>query len=127
MFEKLKNFLNHERYQSIAGFLIVIMLVWFYGCESKVASLTRANTQVTRGELSLEIQSLQGLADLRYDELDRQDLLKQTFIEQALIVGQTGIINPYGVITMLIGTLGIGATVDNVRKRVEIKKLKNGK
>lgn len=127
MFEKLKNFLNHERYQSIAGFLIVIMLVWFYGCESKVASLTRANTQVTRGELNLEIQSLQGLADLRYDELDRQDLLKQTFIEQALITGQTGIINPYGVITMLIGTLGIGATVDNVRKRVEIKKLKNGK
>ncbi|MBA7670359.1 hypothetical protein ES703_78504 [subsurface metagenome] len=125
--DTLKNLLNHERYQSIAVLLIIGFLLWFYGCDSKCNSLTRPNTQVTRSELTLEIQSLQGLADLRYADLDRQDAFRTAVIEQALIVGQTGTFNPYGVIAMLAGTIGIGATIDNVRKRTEIKKLSNGK
>lgn len=122
--ETIKKLLNHERYQSIAVLLICAFLLWFYGCDSKCNSLTRPNTQVTRGELAIEIQSLQGLADLRYADLDRQDAFRTAIVEQALIIGQTGTLNPYGVIAMLAGTLGIGATVDNVRKRNEIKALK---
>ncbi len=122
--ETLKNLFNHERYQSIAVLAIMLFLLWFYGCDSKCDSLTRANTQVTRSGLALEIQSLQGLAELRYADLDRQDAFRSTIVEQALIVGATGTLNPYGVLAMLAGTLGIGATVDNVRKRNEIKTLK---
>ena len=125
--ETLKNLFNHERYQSIAILLICAFLLWFYGCDSKCDSLTRPNKQVTRTGLAHEIQTLQGLADLRYADLDRQDAFRSRIIEQALIVGQTGSLNPYGIIAVLAGTIGIGATVDNVRKRNEIKTLKNGK
>lgn len=123
----LKNLFNHERYQTIAAILICILLIWFYGCDSRVPSLTRDNVQVNRGELALEIQTLEGLIELRYKNLDRQDLLKQTIVNQALITGAAGTLNPIGLMTALAALLGTGATIDNVRKRKEIKTLTNGK
>lgn len=124
--ETLRKFFNHERYQAIAVLLICGLLIWFYGCDSKVASLTRANVQVNRGELELEIQTLQGLVELRYQNLKRQDMLKQTLINQALVIGATGTLNPIGLMTALAALLGTGATIDNVRKRKEIKTLTSG-
>lgn len=120
----LKTLLNHERYQSVAIIIICGFLLWFYGCDSKCDSLTRPNTQVTRSGLAHEIQSLQRLTELRYADLDRQDAFRTTVVEQALLVGATGQFNLYGVMAALAATIGIGATVDNVRKRVELKKLK---
>lgn len=123
----LKNLLNHERYQTIAVAIMIGLLIWFYGCESKVASLTNPGTQVTRAELKIELNTLLASAEYRYAQLDQQDKLKSMLIEHALLIGQTGAFNPYGLLAMLAGTIGIGATVDNVRKRVEIKTLKNNK
>lgn len=123
----LKNLLNHERYQTIAVAIMIGLLIWFYGCESKVASLTNPGTQVTRAELKIELNTLLASAEYRYAQLDQQDKLKSMLIEHALLIGQTGTFNPYGLLAMLAGTIGIGATVDNVRKRVEIKRLSNEK
>lgn len=123
--KKLKNLLNHERYQAIAIAVILALLVWFYGCESKVASLSDPAKQVTRAELKIELDTILASAEHRYSQLDKQDALRQAIVEHALIVGQTGALNPYGLIALVAGALGVGATVDNVRKRAEIKNLKN--
>lgn len=122
--QTLKDLFNHERYESIAIIIAAGLLIWFYGCDSKVPSIINPEIQVNRTELQMEIDQLLSLAEYRYTQLDQQDLLKEALLTHAMLVAQGGTLNPIAVITAIAGILGIGATVDNVRKRKEIKSLK---
>lgn len=117
---------NHERYQSIATIVALGLLIWFFGCESKVESVITPNKKVTRGELRIELDGIVDLIGLRATDLDKQDELKQLLLKNALLIAQGGTVNPVGVITTVAAVLGVGAAVDNVRKRKEIK-TSNGK
>jgi len=121
MLKKITEFLNHERYQVIAITVCIGLLIWFIGCESKVRSLSDPSVRITRDELASEIDFYLANAEIRFKDLDRQDELKQTILDAALLYGQTGTINPMGLIATLAGVLGVGATVDNVRKRRDLR------
>lgn len=123
---KLKELFNHERYQSIAILVIAAFFLWFYGCESKVRSLANPQLQVTRTSLEAEVDFYLAQAEIRFRDLDRMDEFKRVLVEKTLLIAEGGTVNPYGIIATIIGILGIGATVDNVRKRVEIKTVKAG-
>lgn len=122
--DALKTLFNHERYESIAIIIAAGMLIWFYGCESKVPGIKDPEKQVTRTELQMEIDQLLDMAEYRYTQLDQQDQIKEALLTHAMLVAQGGTINPIAVVTAIAGVLGIGATVDNVRKRKELKSLK---
>jgi len=122
--DTLKTLFNHERYQSISACVIIVFLVWIYGCESTVRSIQNPLDKVTRTELQTEINYFLDTAKGRMTELDRKDELKRILTEQAMLASETGTVNPMGVVATLIGAFGIGATVDNVRKRKEIKDIK---
>lgn len=125
----MKNFLltmfNHERYQSIAIIVILSLLVWTYGCPSHVDSLLTPGKSVTRPELQVELDTMVAMAANRVQDLDEQDSIKELIFTQAMLTAQGGQINLMGVIAAAAATLGIGATVDNVRKRKVIKDLNN--
>ncbi len=121
MWNTIKNLFNHERYQTIAILISTMLLLWCYACESKVTSLKSPDRQVTRKELRAELDYLLAEADYRFDKLDQIDAFKQTVFEHMLLWSQTGTINPMGVIASLLAVLGVGATVDNVRKRADLK------
>lgn len=119
----LETMFNHERYQSIAVIVIILLLVWTYGCPSHVQSLTVPGKTITRPELQVELDTIVAMAAGRVQDLDKQDSIKQLIFQQAMLTAQGGQINLMGVIATAAATLGIGATVDNVRKRKEIKDL----
>lgn len=121
--KKLIAFLTLEAGQVVAGLFCLAIIFWLYGCESKVMSLHNNGKLVNRAQIQLELDTFMTLAEIRYNHLDRQDAFKRALFDAALLTAQSGTINPYGVIATLLSALGIGATVDNVRKRVEIKKL----
>ena len=121
MLSKLKELFNHERYQAIAVIAIAAFFFWFFGCESKVRSLANPQTQVTRASLEAEVDFYLAQAKIRFDDLDKQDEFKRFLVEKTLIVAEGGSVNPYGIMATIIGLLGIGATVDNVRKRNVIR------
>ena len=123
MLQKIKTFLNHERYESIAVILVVVLLAIIFGCESKVNSILYPNNQITRDQLQLELNQLIATAEIKFGQLDRQDELKAALYQIGLVTAQTGTFNPIGLITTIAGIVGIGATVDNVRKRKVIKTL----
>ena len=118
-----------NRYIVIAGFLCCALLIWFCCCESRVPSIRNPNTSVTRDELNTEIEGILSSAEAKYSNLDKQDDLKKLLSDNALLVLQGGTINPVGVITTILGILGIGAVVDNRRKdkviRQKITEIKN--
>lgn len=117
----IKAFLNHERYQVIAVFAMCILLLGLYSCESKVRSIEDPRTRVTRSELEAEVDLYLARVKSRIRDLDRQDKIKQLIVNNAVLFAESGTINPYGVMAALIGILGIGATVDNIRKRITIR------
>ena len=102
---------------------MIIGVLWFaYGCEPKTRSLVQPNLKVTGNELSIELETLVRIYNLRIDDLEKQEAFKQWFFNQAAEVVETGQVNPIGVLTSLLSILGIGAGADNLRVR---KKLKN--
>lgn len=116
---------NHERYESIAIAISAMLLIWFYGCESKVPSIQNPKRNVTRAVFKMEIDSILQMAEYRYTQLDQQDAIKEALLTNALLVASGGAINPIAVVTSITAILGIGATIDNVRKRKVIKTLKS--
>jgi len=125
MWKKITEFCNHERYQVIAGLLCVLLTVWGLNCGPKVRSISDPTKLVTRDELNAEVDHLLANVEIRYKDLDRQDEFRELVVNKVLLWTQTGQFSPIGLIPTLIGLFGIGAVTDNVRKRLEIKRITN--
>lgn len=112
------------------GLLIVGLLFYGYGCESKVHSLTDNGKWVNRQELQLELDQIFGLAKLRMLDLDKQDQIKAVIFQNSLLLLQGQGVNPVGMITAICGIYGItqaGRNVTNaVKKKVNKGKVNNG-
>lgn len=118
----MKNIFNHERYKVIGGALCILIVFYFYGCESKVQSLIHVGEKVNRAELQLELNNLIANAGLRVQNLDRQDQFKRALFDQAVLLAQGGTLNPVGLGLTLTSILGIGAVTDDLRTRKRVKK-----
>jgi len=119
--KKILEFLNHERYQAISIAVCCCFLLWIYSCQSTTRSPSDPSSKLTRGQLTAEIDYYLAKAELAYIDLDRQDAIKQKLLDAAAIAAQGGQVNIVGLLLANFGILGIGATVDNVRKRKVIK------
>lgn len=124
MFEKLKTFFNHQRYQIISVLVFAVVIVIFYGCEAKVSSFNSPTRRIDRDELDTEVELFLARAQNKYSNLNRQEQFRQLLFENALSYAQGVPINPIGIFTSLAALFGVGATVDNVRRRKTEKKLK---
>lgn len=123
MLEKIKKFLNHERYQAISVLIILCIAVWIFGCQSTVKSLLSPQVKVNRAQLQAELDSFITQAQIQFDDLDRQDEIRQTIIEHGLLIARTGVFNPIALIPVVAGILGTGVVVDRVREKKKKKKL----
>jgi len=121
---KLWAFVRHNSGIIIGCILAVLVLLWAYGCHSKVVSITNSPLLVTRAELELEVDHFLKSAEIRFQELDLQDEFKRTFFAMAIDFMQGGKINPLAIALAIGNLVGFGAVVDNVRKRTHINTLK---
>lgn len=119
----IETLFNHERYQTISVIIVAGLLLWFYGCESTTRSLLDPSAKVNRAELQIELDIIVARAEVGIADIEQQDRLKDMLLQQAIVAGQAGTVNPLALATSLAAVLGIGAGADNVRKRIEIKKL----
>lgn len=117
----------------VALLLSAVLLLWSFGCESKVASLLEPDKMVTAEELNLELEAeslrlqteldlLIKQAKLKQADLARQDAIKARLFEFAAITAQGGGFNPAGLLALTGSILGFGAIVDN---RIKDKVIKN--
>lgn len=117
-------FIRHNRGILISAVLCSILLVWAYSCQSKVRSIARPDTFVTRPELNAEVEHFLAQAQIKFADLDRQDEFKRLIFEAAITFVEAGTINPLAIIMTSSSILGIGAIIDNQRKDVRIKTMK---
>lgn len=123
MLAKLKAFIDKNYLIIIGQVVAVLILVWIYGCESKVTSLNGPELRVTRTELNHELEQFLALANIKFAQLDKQDEFKRIVFNNAVILGSGGTVNPIGIITALFALTGLFVTADDIRLRKERKKL----
>lgn len=121
---KLYAFIRHNSGICIGFALLPAILIYAYSCQSTVVSLVNSDQKITRAELVAEVDSILAAAEIKFDDLDRQDLVKNTIFNSLLDVAAGGSINPIGLLQMLGSIVGIGAVADNIRKRTLINTLK---
>jgi len=114
---------NHERYQTISIIAAGILLIGFYGCEPKCFDPMNPAERITRSELDITIENFIAKSNAGYASLEQQEEMRAFLLEQAIRSGTSGTVNPLALITSAAAIMGMGAGVDNVRKRKEIKKL----
>ena len=117
MLTKLKFLLNHERYQVVTITIVLGFMIYLQGCPSKCDSMITENHKVTRNELAAEVDLLLARAKEHIRTLDQQDAFKQLIAQNALLFTSTGTVNPVGLMTAALSVLGLGAAVDNIRRR----------
>ena len=111
------NFASHNTGVVIGQLLCFGALIFAHGCESKVTSITTPSTRVNRSELQVEVETFLAIADLRFEDLNKQDQFRDEIFKHATLWAQGGTVNPIGLALSLASIIGIGATVDNVTKR----------
>lgn len=121
---KVYKFIRHNCGFFFSVPICFLVLIYCYSCQSTVVSLVNSDLKITRAELVLEVDQFLSLAALRFDDLDRQDLVKNTIFNSVLELAQGKAVNPIGILITLAGIIGLGAVGDNIRKRTHINTLK---
>jgi len=132
--ETIKTIIRHNQGMAISICIALVLVIWFFGCQSKTQSLLHPQEQVTEGMLQVEYKSeirrlendlatLKATAELRLQDLHRQDKIKQGLFESAKLIADSNNPNPLGILSMLGTVFGIGAVIDNRRKDMLITSL----
>ncbi len=129
----LRKIISHNQGQTLAIVIIAVLVLWTYGCESKVSSILEPSLQVNREDLQVEVDSeirrLEGelehiaaKAQAKVHDLDRQDAFKKKLFDFAAIAVEGSGWNPSGLVGLAFSVFGIGAVIDN---RIKDKVIKN--
>ena len=103
----------------ITAIATIGFLIYAYGCEPRVRSLTDNRKLVNRQELQLELDRIMGIAELRLLSLDQQERFRSIILQNALVLVQGQPLNPVGIITAIAGIYGIAQGSRNVTKVVK--------
>jgi len=114
---------NHERYQTISIIFSLLLLVVWLGCDPKASSIRNPAIKLNRTQLQAELDGIIAQVQNSVTDMNKQEELLNYLFQQSVIIGQTGAVNPIGILVGLGGILGIGAGIDNARKRKTIKTL----
>lgn len=123
--KNLWSWIRHNRGTLISTVLISIILLWVYACQSSVRSIVHPERMVNRDDLQAEVDNFIRQAEIKFADLNRQDEIKRTLFEAAITSAKGAPINPIAIALTLGNILGIGAIIDNQRKDVHIKTMKN--
>ncbi len=129
----IKKIISKNQGVFAASGIIIGIMIWGFGCQSQVTSLTEPSIKVTRGELKIEIdveitrlerelEILMRQAALKVQDLDRQDEIKQKLFDFAALTVANNALNPAGAVALAFSIFGIGAVIDN---RIKDKVIKN--
>jgi len=117
-FKQIKN-----RWPIITTAIITsILLIFLVGCPPRTGSLINPEKQVTRSELQIELEAIVATAKFRMADLQRQEEIRSLVYNNALVMIDTGTINPIGILTSAAALYGIGVGAKQTKDAIKKKK-----
>jgi len=107
--------------KTVAIFVLVGILFWGYSCQPETRSLIHPDRKVTRPELQIELDTIAATAEIRMADLDKQEAIRDLIFQNALLVVETGTMNPAGLVTLLAGLYGITRGAKDIKDRIKKK------
>lgn len=107
--------------KTIAILILTALLFWGYSCQPEVTSLIYPGKKVGRAELQVELDSIISTAEFRLADLDKQEAFRDIIFNNAMLMVETGALNPVGIITMFAGLYGISRGGSDILKRARKK------
>jgi len=107
--------------KTIAIVILTALLFWGYSCQPQVKSLITPEKKVGRAELQVELDSIIATAEFRLADLDKQEQFRDIIFKNAMVMVETGTLNPVGIITMLAGLYGLTRGGADIVQKVKKK------
>jgi len=108
--------IRHNPYTFFAAAVLIIVILWIFGCQPTTTSPFQPNQKVTRQELQIEFDAYFKRVELANDDLTKKEQLRDLLINQAFVLAESGAVNPVALLTSAFSILGIGSVLDNRRK-----------
>lgn len=105
--------------KTVALLVLTALLFWGYGCPPKTRSLTKPGTRITRPELQVELDQIIATARIRMADLEKQEAFRDIIFKNAMLIVETGTLNPAGILTLLAGLYGITRGVKDVKDKIK--------
>lgn len=103
--------------KTISILVLTVLLFWGFNCQPKVPSLLHEDKDIGRAELQVELDSIIATAEFRMADLDKQEAFRDIIFNNAMVMVETGTLNPAGIITMLAGLYGLSRGGSDIIKR----------
>lgn len=107
--------------KTIALFVLTGLLFWGYACQPQVTSLVHPGVKITRPELQIELDAIIATAEYRLTELNKQQAFQDIIFKNAMLMAETGPVNPLGILTLLAGLYGVARGTKDLKDRVQKK------
>jgi len=108
----------------ISVFAGITFVFFFYGCESRIASINEPNKMVNFYQLNAEVDAFLDVAAARYEELENKEILRQKVISSGVALAQSSGFDYLGILSTFGNILLGGVAIDNIRLRREKLKKK---
>jgi hypothetical protein len=112
---------NGDKFKIICFVLASFLWLFYFGCQSKVASSIDQKTKVTRAELDKEVELYLARIDEKYASLNQQDQIRKLITDNLSVFSSGGSVNTLGVLASLFSIFGVGAVADNIIYRKKVK------
>lgn len=104
--------------KAITILVVSLLLFWATSCPPRVQSLLDKNKQVTRPELQIELDQITATAEYRLADLARQQAVRDLIFKNALLMVESGGLNPVGLLTGVAAIYGIATAGKQVKDKV---------
>lgn len=98
-----------------------VLILFCTSCPPRTQSIYDPTLKVTRIELQIELDMMLATAQMRMASLDKQQAIRDTILKNALLMVETGTLNPLGILTALFASYGIGNAACKVKNGVKKK------
>lgn len=105
--------------KTIALIILTILLFWGYACQPQVASLVNPGVKITRPELQIELDAIIATAEYRLAELDKQQAFQDIIFKNAMLLAETGVMNPAGILSLLAALYGVTRATQDIKNKVK--------
>lgn len=122
MSNQIKKLLSNGFPRYLAFIVSLGLILWAWGCPPRCKSISNPAIKVTRPELQIELDTILATAELRFEELETQERVRDILLKNALIAAESGTVNPFGIITAALAVYGIGSAVKSGAKTLSTGK-----